>query len=188
MLLPHPIRFRTPRIPRTQDFPAVANYYCEGSARGCKPLTVSFRSDRPPALKEWTVVEWPGTSIGCASLRANLDVGSGLRQKPKGYRELSRRCPACLQIPTEEPIEERLGELAIVCDLLVEPEVRFDEVLQPIVDNLIESQAGVFGRIDPNTGLKGHVSSKFPFQLLYEDLVILLEIRAEALVELPDNL
>ena len=105
----------------------------------------------------------------------------------EGYRELSRRCPACLQVPAKEPVEERLGELAIVCDLLVELEVRFDEVLQPIVDDLVESQASVFERIDPDTGFKRHVSSKFPFQLFYEDLVIFLEISAEALVEFVES-
>src|SRR5271157_3327524 len=55
--------------------------------------------------------------------------------------------PGSLEVALEQPVEEEPRELGVVVDLLVELEVGVDQLLDLVVGDVVEGQAGVLGDV-----------------------------------------
>src|SRR6185437_8673660 len=86
-------------------------------------------------------------------------------------------------VTLEQPAKEETLELWVVRDLLVELEVRADHLLNLVVSDVIEGQPGVLRDVHLDARLQGRVAGQFLLQLLDEYLVILGEVRPEAVVQ-----
>ena len=87
-------------------------------------------------------------------------------------------------VPIEEPIQEDPREVTIVGDLLVELEVGLDHVLNFVIHQEVEGEAGVVGWIYLDTRFERGAAGELLFELANEDLVVLGEVRAESTIQL----
>src|SRR3990167_3778766 len=58
------------------------------------------------------------------------------------------------QIPLKQPVEEHLRELLVIRDLFIELEIGVDHLLEFIVHDVVEGQAGILWRVDSHTSLQ----------------------------------
>src|SRR5271157_4691060 len=81
----------------------------------------------------------PGTGGRLHSLNAPIDDSSDTRSSRHVPLLLP---PGSLEVPLEQPVEEEPRELGVVVDLLVELEVGVDQLLDLVVGDVVEGQAG----------------------------------------------
>ena len=69
--------------------------------------------------------------------------------------------------------------------MLVQLEVRVDDLLDGVFDLLVERKPYVVSRIDPGTGVEGNIGVEPLYDLAEGHLVLGPEVEPEALVQLP---